>query len=223
MNILVLSAHPDDETLGLGGSLLAHRAAGDRISWIVATQAHEPGWSAETIARKARELERVAEAYGVERLERLGLPTAQLDAVPLADLILPIRRAIEAIRPEVVYVTHPGDIHTDHACLFDATAASLRAFRAVTDGVRRVLCYETLSSTDSAPPQRLPRFTPNVFRDVSPHLERKLEIMALYETEAQPDPLPRGPSALRALARLRGATIGVEYAEAFELVREVLS
>ncbi len=223
MNVLVLSAHPDDETLGLGGTMLAHRAAGDSIAWVVATQAHEPGWSAATIERKAREVERVAEAYGVDRLDRLGLPTTRLDTVPLGELIDPIRRVVEEVRPEVVYVTHPGDIHTDHACLFDATAASLRAFRAVTDGVRKVLCYETLSSTDSAPPQRTPRFAPNVFRDVSAHLERKLEIMALYETEAQPDPLPRGPSALRALARVRGATIGVEYAEAFELVREVLS
>lgn len=222
MNVLVLSAHPDDETLGMGGTLLAHGTTGDRIAWIVATRAHEPGWSAETIARKAREVEAVAAAYGVERLELLGLPTARLDTVPLAELILAIRRTIEEFRPEVVYVTHPGDIHTDHACLFDATVAALRAFRAVTDGVRRVLCFETLSSTDSAPPQRLPRFTANVFRDVTPTFERKLEIMALYESEAQPDPLPRGPSALRALGRLRGATIGVEYAEAFELVREVL-
>jgi LmbE family N-acetylglucosaminyl deacetylase len=64
-------------------------------------------------------------------------------------------------------------------------------------------------------------FVPTVYHDITPHLERKLAIMALYATEAQADPLPRGPQALRALARFRGATVGLEYAEAFMLVREV--
>jgi LmbE family N-acetylglucosaminyl deacetylase len=64
-------------------------------------------------------------------------------------------------------------------------------------------------------------FTPNLYRDITPYIERKLEILGLYRTEAQPDPLPRGLSAVRALARFRGATIGVEYAEAFLTIREL--
>jgi hypothetical protein len=56
--------------------------------------------------------------------------------------------------------------------------------------------------------------------DITPYLEKKIEIMSLYETETHPDPMPRGPSAIRALARFRGATVNVEYAEAFMLVRE---
>jgi len=88
--------------------------------------------------------------------------------------------------------------------------------------VHRVLCYEILSSTEAAPPQLGHAFMPNVFIDITPYIERKIEIMALYETGAQLDPLPRGPSALRALARYRGATIGVEYAEAFMLIHEVI-
>ena len=89
-------------------------------------------------------------------------------------------------------------------------------------GVRAILSYETLSSTEAAPPQPSRLFAPTVYRDVTSHLEAKLEIMHLYVSEAQPDPLPRGPSAIRALARYRGATIGVEYAEAFMLIREIL-
>lgn len=223
MRVLVLSAHPDDETLGMGGTMLAHGAAGDSVHWLVATRAHEPIWSAETIARKADEVERVAAAYGVATLDRLDFPTAQLDTVALADLVAGVRQAVDRDRPHTVYVTHPGDVHTDHARLFDATVAALRAFRAGREGVRRILCYETLSSTDAAPPQRSPRFTPNVYRDVTPYLERKLEIMAHYASEEQADPLPRGASAIRALGRYRGATVGVDYAEAFELVREVIA
>ena len=89
-------------------------------------------------------------------------------------------------------------------------------------GVRRVLSYEVLSSTDAAPPHPNAAFIPNVFSDVTSHIEGKLEIMALYETEIQSDPMPRSMSVIRALARYRGATIGAEYAEAFMLVRELI-
>ena len=222
MNVLVLSAHPDDETLGAGATLLGHRDRGDSIAWLVATRAYAPAWPVDVVAEKLREVERVAEAYGVRELVHLEHQAARLDTVPVAELMAPIRALVERHRPEVVYLPHPGDIHTDHGALFEAATASVRAFRSVQDGLRRIACYETISSTDSAPPQRLPRFTANVFQDVTGLLERKLEVMALYATEQQPDPLPRGPSAIAALARLRGATVGVEHAEAFELVREVL-
>ena len=89
-------------------------------------------------------------------------------------------------------------------------------------GIRRILGYETLSSTDAAPARSDRAFTPNVFCDITPYIDRKLEIMRLYETEIHAEPMPRSMSAIRALARLRGATISVEYAEAFMLIREVL-
>jgi len=88
-------------------------------------------------------------------------------------------------------------------------------------GVRRVLGYETLSSTDAAPPRVERAFVPNVYSDISAYIDRKLEVMALYATEVQPEPMPRSASAIRALARFRGSTISAEYAEAFTLIREV--
>ncbi|MEI9897616.1 MAG: hypothetical protein WDN28_28100 [Chthoniobacter sp.] len=88
-------------------------------------------------------------------------------------------------------------------------------------GVRRVLSYETLSSTEAAPVLLHRIFAPNVYIDISPYLERKIEIMNLYASELHADPLPRGPGAIRALARYRGATIATDYAEAFMLIREV--
>lgn len=222
MNVLVISAHPDDETLGCGGTLLKHVSAGDAVSWVIVTQAHEPQWSSRTIDLKAAEVELVASAYGFTRYERLGFPSSRLDVTPRAELLNALARVIEQSSPSVVYVVHPGDVHGDHGDVFDATLAVLKAFRMRTFGTRRVLAYETLSSTDAAPPTPERAFRPTVFSDVSEFLERKLEIMALYASEAQADPLPRGPSAIRALARLRGATIGVEYAEAFRLVRELV-
>ena len=222
MRVLVICAHPDDETLGCGGTMLKHVAAGDELTWAIATQAHEPQWSRETIELKAVEVDRVAEAYGVARHVRLGFPSSRLDVTPRSELMAAVGGVVEQARPELVYVVHPGDVHGDHADVFEATLGVLKAFRMGTLGVRRVLAYETLSSTDAAPPSPARAFLPTVFSDVSDRLERKLEIMAFYESEAQPDPLPRGPEAIRALARLRGATVGVRYAEAFTLVRELV-
>ena len=221
MRVLVVCAHPDDETLGCGGTMLKHAAAGDELTWAIATQAHEPQWSRETIERKADEVDSVADAYGVTRHVRLGFPSSRLDVTPRSELMAAIGDVVEHARPEIVYVVHPGDVHGDHEDVFEATLAVLKAFRMGALGVRRVLAYETLSSTDAAPPSPERAFVPTVYVEIDAFLERKLEIMALYESEAQPDPLPRGPEAIRALARVRGATVGVRYAEAFRLVREL--
>jgi N-acetylglucosamine malate deacetylase 1 len=221
MRILVVCAHPDDETLGCGGTILKHVAAGDSVLWAIATSAHEPAWTASVIEQKTAEIASVQKAYGIEDVTRLGFPSTQLDRVSRRELMAAIAGVVEHDRPEVVYVVHPGDVHSDHADVYDATLAVLKAFRMASLGVRRVLAFETLSSTDAAPPQPHRAFLPTVFTDIGEQLERKVEIMALYATEAQPDPFPRGPSAMRALARLRGATVGIEAAEAFSLVREL--
>ena len=222
MRILVISAHPDDETLGCGGTLLKHRAAGDALFWMVTTEAYEPKWSAEAIRAKAREVEAVAKAYGVAAVHALGFPTARLDTVPQAELIERMQRVVAEVKPEVIYCVHEGDVHTDHRAVFAAISSVLKPMHMARYGVRRLLSYETLSSTDAAPPLEDRMFRPAVFSDVTSQIERKLEIMALYQTERQPYPMPRAQESIRALARYRGATIGIEYAEALMLCREIL-
>ncbi|MBI4367487.1 MAG: PIG-L family deacetylase [Deltaproteobacteria bacterium] len=221
MNILIFSVHPDDETLGCGGTLLRHAAQGDTLSWMIVTRAFPPRWSEALIAAKDREIAAVAEAYGVQHPMALGFPTTRLDTVPQAELIDAIREGVAKVRPEVIYCIYPGDVHTDHRVAFTALAAVCKPFYMHKFGIRRILSYETLSSTDAAPPLTHPAFVPMIYHDITPHMDAKVRVMELYASEAHPDPMPRGPSAIRALARYRGATIGVEYAEAFQLVREV--
>ena len=221
MRILVIAPHPDDETLGCGGSLLKHKANGDSLSWLVATRGHEPEWSGELLAQKEREITAVAAAYGFENTFRLNFPTIKLDQIPLETIISSVRDAIFDAKPDWVYLNHVGDAHSDHRVLFEATMSVLKPFYSSKHGVKKVLSYEVFSSTDAAPVNPARAFLPTVFTDVTEFLEKKLEIMGLYESELQPMPLPRALDSLRALARVRGATIGVEYAEAFMLVREV--
>ena len=221
MRILVIAPHPDDETLGCGGSLLKHKANGDSLSWLVATRGHEPQWSAEVLEQKEREISAVAAFYGFDNTFRLDFPTIKLDRVPIEEIIAAIREAITEAKPDWVYLNHFGDVHSDHRVLFEATMSVLKPFYSAQHGVKRVLSYEVFSSTDAAPVNPARAFVPQVFTDVTQFLEQKLEIMALYESELQASPLPRALDSLRALARVRGATIGVEYAESFMLVREV--
>ena len=221
MRVLVIAPHPDDETLGCGGSLLKHKANGDQLSWLIATRGHEPQWSAELLAQKEGEIGRVAAAYGFENTFRLKFPTIKLDAIPLEEIIAAIREAVADAKPDLVYVNHFGDVHSDHRVVFEATMSVLKPFYSAKHGVKKVLSYEVLSSTDAMPANQARAFVPNVFVDVTEFLEEKLEIMSLYESEMQASPLPRALDSLRALARFRGASVGVEFAEAFMLVREV--
>ena len=221
MRVLVIAPHPDDETLGCGGTLLKHVAAGDSVSWVIVTKAHEPRWPAEVIERRERQIEQVSATYGFPKRFRLSFPAGRLDAVPLEDLMDSINEIVIEVRPGWIYTVHAGDVHSDHRAVFDATMSAVKSFNSASKGVSRLLSYETISSTDATPPTPATVFLPNVYCDITPFLERKLEIMSLYEGEVHPYPLPRALESIRALARFRGATIAAEYAEAFMLLREL--
>ena len=222
MNILAISAHPDDETLGAAGTLMKHVADGDVLWWTIVTSPTGDQWSEEMRSAKTAEIHRAAEAYNAQEVIRLSFPTTRLDTVPQVALITALREVISRVAPEVIYLVHGGDVHTDHRAVFTAAMSVLKPFYMRALGVRRILSFETLSSTDAAPLMFNPVFTPTVFSDITPFIERKIEIMRLFESEAQAPSQPRGDSAIRALARFRGATIGVDYAEAFMLIREII-
>lgn len=221
MRILAIAPHPDDETLGCGGALLNHKRAGDRIHWCIVTEASEPRVSRDFLDRRHTEIDSVAAAYGFDGVTRLGLPTTLLDTLPIQELIAALAGVIEETRPDCVYLNHANDVHSDHRAVFVAAMSALKPFYTRTHGVKRILSYEVLSSTDASLPTASGAFNPTAFCDISAVLDRKLEIMSLYQSELQPYPLPRSLETIRALARFRGGTIGAEYAEGYVLLREV--
>lgn len=220
MNVLCIAPHPDDETLGCGGTLLRHIENGDAVHWLIVTAARTPTFDEDYAAAQTRQINAVAEACGFANVITLGLPAAGLDRIPESDLIGALREQVDAVAPAVVYINHRGDAHSDHRITFDCAMAALKPFRAG-PGIERILAYETLSETEQAPPLAANAFLPNSFVAIGPQLERKLEILELYATELQPFPQPREAGAIRALARLRGAALGIDYAEAFMVMREV--
>jgi N-acetylglucosamine malate deacetylase 1 len=222
VRVMAIAAHPDDETLGCGGTLLKHRASGEELHWLIATSRSTPRWSTEAVKTQDAQVEAVARAYSVERVHRLGFPDAGLDTVPISSLIESIDVAVSGVRPALVYVVHGGDVHTDHSLVYSAVMSALKSFRMSALGIRRVMSFETLSSTDAGPQNDSNAFRPNVYSDISPYLEEKCRILSLYETEVQEGWLPRTQSAVAALARTRGASVGVQHAEAFALLRELV-
>jgi LmbE family N-acetylglucosaminyl deacetylase len=216
--VLVVAPHPDDETLGCGGTLLRMAREGAHVGWFIVTGMNEDaGFSGEAIEAREDEIRRVTELYGFAEVFRLGLPTCQLDTLPMADLIDQFAAVFKSFQPEIVFLPHRMDVHTDHRVVFEASASCAKWFRY--GSVRRVLAYETLSETEFNVDVRS-AFQPNYFVDISEFLERKLEIMAVYQSELDRFPFPRSLEAIRALATFRGANSGFRAAEAFQLLRE---
>lgn len=215
-SILVLAPHPDDETLGCGGSLLRWRREGAALHWVIATDMTE-AWPRARRRARDKEISAVARRYGFATTTRLGFPAAGLDALPLGRVIEALGKAVAAARPDTLLVPHAGDAHSDHRVCAEAADACSKWFRF--PSLRRVLAYETLSETDQAPLHR-PAFRPELFVGIERELRAKLAVMALYKGEGGPHPFPRGRRAVEALARVRGSTAGLKAAEAFALLRE---
>ncbi len=219
-NILVIAPHPDDETLGCGGTLLRHRQSGDDIHRLIVIAITANQASANRIQGRKREIATVVAAYGFASTTELGFETTTLDAPPMSALVAGIGDAVKRIRPEVVYLPYPGDAHTDHRAVFLAGSSATKWFRY--PSVKRVLAYETISETNfGMAPDMLP-FRPNSYIDIGPWLDKKIEIMACYEGEMGTHPFPRSETAIRAQATFRGAEAGVATAEAFMLLKEIV-
>ena len=197
--------------------MLRAAAAGREIHWLIVTAMRpEEGWPEARIARRAREIEAVAADYGFAGVHPLGLPTTRLDTLPLGDVVAAMGHVVAAVQPEVILLPHRGDAHSDHQVVHDAGAACCKWFRY--PSVRWSLVYETLSETDAGL-QQAPAFRPDIFVDISAHLDRKLAMTRHFEGEFHAFPFPRSETALRAQAQLHGVASGSEAAEAFMILR----
>jgi LmbE family N-acetylglucosaminyl deacetylase len=218
---MVVAPHCDDETLGCGGTLLRHAADGDHVHWVIVTSAcPESGYSAEETAAERALVTSVALAFNFKSTHCLNLKPSFLDNIPLSNVIAALRKVIDQVRPEIIYLPHGGDVHSDHGIVARAVVSSAKWFR--NRSVRRMLAYETLSETEFGIAHGDGRFAPNVFVDITPFLDKKIEIFAKYKSEVGAFPFPRSEEALRALAALRGSTSGVAAAEAFTLLKETV-
>jgi len=222
MKTLVVAPHPDDELLGCGGTLLRRRSEGNNIGWLLMTAIKkERGWSDERVTQRSREINQVRQGLGIEinHFYPLDFPTAELDQNSMTRLVGEMSNVFNDFEPDEVILPHPGDVHSDHRVTFDAASACTKWFRY--PSVKRVMTYETPSETEFGINPVEKSFRPNFFVNISEHLYTKLELLSIYESELGDHPFPRNLDSIRALALLRGAQMGVNYAEGFQILKQV--
>jgi LmbE family N-acetylglucosaminyl deacetylase len=224
MSVLIVAAHPDDELLGCGGTI-ARASATTPVDIVIlgegVTSRHDRPEQAEpaALASVHAEAKEVGRLLGARSVHLEGMPDNRFDELPLLQVIKRIERFVSDLRPAVIYTHHPGDLNIDHLVTFRAVMTAARPMSGCP--VRDIYCFEVASSTEWAFQQLQPSFTPNVFVDVSDTIEKKVRGMALYESEVRTFPHPRSGEALRVQARRWGTVVGLQYAEAFQLVRSI--
>lgn len=222
MNVLVIAPHPDDELLGCGGTLLFLKEKGYALHWLIITSAKtEDGYSDEIVAIKQNEINKISDRVGFVSTIKLNYSTAKLDIVPLKDILDNISHELHSIRPSILFVPFRGDVHSDHEIVFDCVISCSKSFRC--SFIKKILAYETISETDfNLRPDSL-SFRPNVFFNIESFIDKKLELLDCYQSEIEYFPFPRSKEAIEALATLRGSQAGCKSAEAFMLLKEIIS
>lgn len=220
IKVLVIAPHSDDEILGAGGTMAKHVAAGDEVTVCIVSNHDEPLYTKSDLAAIKQETADAHRLLGVHETIFLDFVAVLLREEAAYKVNGAINAIVEKVRPSVVYVPHFGDMHTDHRITAQASLVAVRPIGK--PYIRRVYAYETLSETEWNAPHAANAFLPCVYSDISDYLDKKLEAMSLFRSQLHTAPHPRSLPAMRALAQLRGSTIGVNAAEAFYTVREIL-
>lgn len=216
--IIIVSAHPDDEVLGAGGTVLKHIENGDEVYWLVTTNITvSAGFSEERVQSRQKEIRQVEKELGFKKIFLLDYPTMDLSSSSVITMVPKISEVFNEVKPEIIYCVNRSDAHSDHRITFDAVMACTKSFRY--PYVKKVLMYECLSETEFAPALFEKAFIPNYFVDISKFFKSKLGVMRIYHSELGDHPFPRSERNIEALATYRGASVGVEYAEAFQLIK----
>lgn len=219
MKVLIIAPHPDDEILGCGGMIAKRSVAGEQIYVCIVTKGCVPLFSEEFVEQGRYEARKADKLLGVKDTIFLDFPAVMLEDIPRYKLNESLCNIIQEIEPDEVYIPHRGDMQLDHQMIVDAAMVALRPkYKHI---VKRIYAYETLSETGWNIPNVQNEFIPNVYEDISETVDKKLEAMDIFKSQLGDFPEARSIGALDALAKYRGATVGMNAAEAFMLIREI--
>ncbi|MCX8129598.1 MAG: PIG-L family deacetylase [Clostridia bacterium] len=222
MRILVVAAHPDDEVLGLGGTL-ALLSGEHEIYTLIVTDGSSTQYAGEDVNKildkKRVECKECNRVLGVKDVIFGDLPDMCLDTVPHVDINALIHSQIKSIEPDWVFTHHSGDLNMDHKKVYESTMVAVRPVGK--HRVKRVFAYETPSSTEWNGYDHVNAFIPNWFFDITQTLPTKIDAINCYRTEKREFPHPRSIEAIKAQAGMRGLAAGVAAAEAFSVIKGV--
>lgn len=219
-NVLIVAPHPDDETLGCGGTILKYISKNIKFHWLIVTRiTKEAGYSDSQIILRHKEINKIKKKYNFNSVTEMNFFTAKLDTYPLSLIIKEISKVIKKIKPDTIFFPNRNDIHTDHRITFDAVIASTKSFNS--DFIKNLIVYETLSETHISMISDNNDFIPNLWIDIDKQINKKISIMKIYKSEFKNFPHPRSIDCIKSLAKLRGSEVNLRAAEAFKILRKV--
>lgn len=222
MNILIIAAHPDDEVLGVGGTIVKYKKKGYKVYVHIVTDGSSLQYKdePEKALKKENEINKALNLLGVDRVFRGKLPDMKLDTISHTEINMEIGRVIEEVKPEIVYTHHKGDVNKDHRLIFESTLVMSRPLMG--NSIVELYSYEVLSSTEWGDSCATDIFIPNVYIELSEEdIELKCKAMKEYTTELREYPHPRSVDAIINQSKMRGNQVEAKYAEAFRLIRRV--
>jgi LmbE family N-acetylglucosaminyl deacetylase len=216
--VLVVAAHTDDEALGCGGTIAKHVAQGDIVCAVFladGVSSRQGVTEQEQLARNAaaRQAQR---ALGIKDSFELGFPDNRMDTIPMLDIVQKLEHVVRTTKPEIIYTHHYGDLNIDHRLTHQAVITACRP--APESTVKEIYAFEVPSSTEWSFGQFTP-FMPTLYVNIEDHLDSKLLALEAYDLEMRSEPHPRSYKNVKQLASVRGACVGLLYAEAFSVIR----
>jgi LmbE family N-acetylglucosaminyl deacetylase len=220
--VLVVAPHPDDETIGAGGTI--HRLASTGTDVVVAVmtgngQGTHPLFPKDSFATVRKEFEDAMGVLGVKKSIFADLPTTLLTETPVHQINHTAAAIVSDVKPDLILLPFENDLHRDHGLVNYAFSVALRPHLPSRRQAHLILNYEVLSETHLHTPYVRSAFDPQLWIDISISIEAKMEALSCFRSQIAPSPGLRSLQAIRGLATLRGAQIGVDAAEAFVVAR----
>ena len=221
--ILIISAHPDDEVLGCGGTVARLNKEGHTIYTLILGEGITSRDDLRDIKKREKNiLELKGEAkkanaiLGVKEVFFHNFPDNRFDTVPFLDIVKVIEKIKNNIKPEIIFTHYEKDLNIDHQITYKAVITATRPTKEET--VKEIYSFEIPSSTEWSYPLS---FSPNVFYDISETIDVKLRALEECKTELREYPHPRSLGGIELVAKTWGMKIGLNYAEVFKMIRSV--
>jgi LmbE family N-acetylglucosaminyl deacetylase len=219
--ILIIAAHPDDEVLGCGGVIAKHAELGDEVYCLILGEG-ENSRSNRAEKLKIEKLQKdgvaAAEILGIKEIVFHNFPDNSFDSIPLLDITKKVEEYLEKINPDIIYTHFENDLNVDHRLTFQAVMTACRPCNKLCP--KEIYSFEVLSSTEWQSKQSR-QFTPNYYVDIGSTIGKKKEALKKYTSEIKEYPHSRSTEGIEILARYRGLESGMEFAEAFCLIRKI--
>lgn len=217
--ILVVAPHPDDETLGAGGTIAKLSDQGHEVHVLMVSGHLPPLYKRECYEITVEESHKALKILGVTNIDFLEIPATMIGERPVHEINNNIFQVIKELRPHLVFCPYP-DRMIDHRLIFESVMVATRPV-GIGRNIEIVAAYETLSETHWNAPHIEPNFTPNWVIDITDYIEKKLNAFKCYESQIHDFPGPRSVEAVEALAKFRGTQSGFSYGEGMHIVRMV--